>query len=187
MSKIAARRPDPSEWSSSYHTEQIGATQGDDVLGVLSDQLYWLCELASHLPTMVVDVVHPPHRWTIRQVFAHGIDAERVFGYRIQHLAAGDQTPLQSFDENAYVDARFGLGNFSNLVTEWGHTRQSNVLLLRRIEPRCWDHRGTIGDSQMTLRAVAWAMAAHFRHHMEIVEQRSGQTVQRSHPTTKSS
>lgn len=180
MNRIAARRPDRSEWTSDYHTEQIEATHGEDVLEILDDQLYWLCELASHLSTMVVDVVHKPYQWTIRQVFAHGIDAERIFGYRMQHLAAGDPSPLAEYDENAYVDSRFGLGNFSNLVTEWGYTRQANLLLLRRVSPRCWDHRGSVGGSEITLRALAWITAAHFRHHMEIVEKRTGQTVQRS-------
>ena len=39
-----------------------------------------------------VDSVHPPFGWTIRQVFEHCADAERVFGYRMLRLAAGDTT-----------------------------------------------------------------------------------------------
>lgn len=190
MSRIASRRPAPDELpdplTDPYRRAAVDHTPGDDVLMVLDDQLFWLCELAGQLSPMVVDVVHPPYRWTIRQVFSHGIETERVFGFRMQSIAAGDPAPMAGFDQDDYAAAKYGLGNFSNLVTEWGYTRMANLLLLRRIAPRCWDHSGTFEGGTYTLRTVAWLTAGHLRHHLDIVEQRIGRTVRRAPPNEPS-
>jgi hypothetical protein len=182
----ASRRPTPEEWTFPYHGDLLAKQPGHCALNVLESQMYWLCELASHLSTEMVDKIHSPYTWTIRQVFEHGADAERIFGYRILRLAAGDTTPLAGWDENAYADARFGLGSFSNLVSEWGDLRKANLRLLRRIEPRCWNHAGEMSGGRVTLRAVAWITAAHLNHHFEIVQRRTGLDVDRSPPTPQS-
>lgn len=176
---LASRRPADHEWTKPYHGEMIATVKGDDVFPILESQMYWLCELASHLPTVSIDVVHKPYGWTIRQVFEHGVDCERVFGYRMLRLAAGDKTPIPGFDENAYANARFGLGNFSNLVSEWGDCRKANLHLLRRMSPACWDHQAQIDGDLISLRAVAWVCAAHLQRHLDIVEKRVNRRVAR--------
>lgn len=124
-----------------------------------------------------VDQVHSPYSWTIRQVFEHCANAERVFGYRMMRLAAGDSTALPGWDENAYAASRFGLGNFVKIITEIGYLRESNLLLLKRISPKCWNQTGIVDGKQVTVRALAWIAAGHLRHHLEIVEKRLGVAV----------
>ncbi|HBJ35833.1 MAG TPA: DinB family protein [Planctomycetaceae bacterium] len=170
----SGRRCEASEISADYHRALIDATPGDDVLVVLNDQMTWLCNLASEVSADQVDLVHSPYSWTIRQVFEHCADAERVFGYRMMRLAAGDATDLPGWDENAYAASRFGLGNFVKIVSEIGLLRQSNLLLLKRISPKCWNHVGTVDGKRLTVRALAWIAAGHLRHHLEIVEKRLG-------------
>ena len=180
MNHIASRRPQSSEYTSDYHQQLIESVEGECVLCVLDDQQFWLCELASHLSTEQVDKIHPPYGWTIRQVFEHCADAERVFGYRMLRLAAGDETTLPGWDENQYADNRFGLGNFGSLVSEIGSLREANLLLLRRIAPNCWDRSAEVDGGRVTVRAIAWIAAGHLQHHLAIVEKRCGTVVARS-------
>jgi hypothetical protein len=170
----SGRRCDPSETSAEQHRLLIDATPGNDVLVILNDQMTWLCNLASEVSADQVDQVHSPYSWTIRQVFEHCANAERVFGYRMMRLAAGDATELPGWDENAYAACRFGLGNFVKIVTEIGYLRESNLLLLKRISPKCWNQAGIVDGKQVTVRALAWIAAGHLRHHLEIVEKRLG-------------
>lgn len=179
MKRLASRRPEPSETSFDYHKLLVDLVDGDCVLPALEGQLYWLCELASHLSTEQIDKVHPPFGWTIRQVFEHCADAERVFGYRMLRLAAGDATPLPAWDENFYADSRFGLGTFAGLVSELGVLRQANLHLLRRIVPAAWDRAGEVSGGRVTVRALAWVTAGHLQHHLAIVERRCGTAVRR--------
>lgn len=179
--RVASRRPLESEYGpTEYYKNTIAKVEGEDVMPILRDQMYWLCELGSSVSTDQTDRVHQPYGWTIRQVFEHCADAERVFGYRAMRIAAGDETELPGWDENAYAKARFGLGGtFSMLVEEWGALRRSNCILLRRIEPVAWDRSTLANGVQLTVRAIAWLMAAHLQHHLDIVEQRIGLRVDR--------
>ena len=182
MNRIAARRPESTEMTSDYHRQMIDSVAGEDAIAVAAGQMHWLCELASHLSPMVVDVVHRPYRWTIRQVFAHGVDVERIFGARITHAAAGDPAPIRGFDPDAYAAVKFGLGNFSNLTTEWGHLRQGHLLMWQRLSPVVWDHTATVDGETLTVRAMVWFVAAHLQHHLAIVQSRTGLTVDRVAP-----
>ncbi|MEM6690970.1 MAG: DinB family protein [Planctomycetota bacterium] len=165
--------------SSEYHRGLVAKVPGDDVLKVLEDQMFWLCELASYLSTDQVDQIHPKYSWTIRQVMAHVIESERVFAFRLQHAAAGDKKPLPGFDQDEYAEARYGLGPFSNLITELAHLRKATLMMLARIKPKCWNQRITADSAEITLRGLAWVLAGHLHHHFEIIENRCGFQVQR--------
>ncbi len=175
--RIASRRPAESDLESESHRRLVAAVPGECVITVLHDQMHWLCELASSLSTEQVDRIHPPYSWTVRQVFAHGADAERVFGYRMLALADGSVPALPDWDENVSAESRFGLGNFSHLVSEWGDLRLANLALLRRLVPRAWDCAGVVAGQRLTVRGLAWIAAGHLQHHLEIVEKRCGVTA----------
>lgn len=177
MNRIASRRPAQNDFTSDYHRQLIDSVQGDCVLKVLDRQLFWLCELASHLSTDQIDKIHPPYGWTIRQVVEHCADAERIFGYRMLRIAAGDGTSLPGWNENDYAAARFGLGTFSGLVTELGLLRQANLNLLRRIVPLAWDRSAEVDGNRITVRGLAWVTAGHLQHHLRIIERRCGVAV----------
>ena len=179
MNRIASRRPSRDEYTADYHDALIRQVDGDCIIQILSGQQHWICELASSLSTEQVDRIDAPYRWTIRQVFEHCANAERVFGYRMMRLAAGDETELAGWDENAYADSRFGLGNFVHIVTELGGLRQANLMLLRRIVPAAWDRAAICDGQRLTVRALAWIAAGHLQHHFEIVEKRCRVVVDR--------
>lgn len=180
MNRLRSRRPERSEYVAEYQHGLIEALAESDVMPILASQQFWLCELASHLSVEQIDKVHAPYQWTIRQVFAHLADAERVFGYRMLRAAAGDVTPLSSWDENAYGRSRFGLGNLTTIVSEIGALRQANIHLLQRIIPQAWDRSVTVDDQPITVRAMAWVCAGHCHHHLQIIENRCEIQVHRS-------
>ncbi|QDT07842.1 DinB superfamily protein [Rubripirellula lacrimiformis] len=187
MNNIASRRPQPEEFAetlsaSVYQRDQVEKVDGECALAVLRGQLHWICELTGHLSTGQIDRIHAPYSWTIRQVLAHCLDAERVFGYRMMRIAAGDSTPLPGWDENAYADSRFGLGNFTNLTSELVALRQSNLWLLQRIVPQAWDRSAEVSGNRMTVRAIAWLTAGHLQHHFQIIEERCETKVARTPP-----
>ncbi|MGB7346798.1 MAG: DinB family protein [Pirellulaceae bacterium] len=184
MNTLASRRPADTEFTEAYHRDLVKRVEGQCAITVLHQQMFWLCELASSISTLQVDTVHAPYTWSVRQVFEHCANAERVFGYRMLRIAAGDPTNMPSWDENAYADARFGLGNFTHIVTELGDLRRANEVLLRRIIPGAWDRTGFVDGKEISLRAIAWITAGHLQHHLEIIEKRCGIKVDRT-PTSK--
>ncbi len=175
-----SRRPSEQDLTLPMHWSYVNRVTGDCALKVLADQLYWICELGGCLSAELADRVHAPYAWTVRQVVEHCVDAERIFGDRMLRIAAGDSTDLPSWDENAYADARFGLGNLSHLISELGSLRQANLMLLGRIIPASWDRVGHVDSQPMTPRGLAWLAAGHVQHHFEIIEERCEISPQRS-------
>lgn len=179
---VKSRRPDSSDLTFDYHRELVARVPGECVLAVLRQQLWWMCELGGCMSAELIDKVHAPYTWTVRQVIEHCVDAERVFGDRMMRIAAGDKTELPSWDENAYAASRFGLGNVGHLISELGHLRQANLLLLERIKPPTWNHVGNAGGQSISTRGIAWVSAGHLHHHFEIIEKRCDISPARKSP-----
>ncbi|WP_404307498.1 DinB family protein [Neorhodopirellula lusitana] len=169
---MKSRRPSESDLTNDYHRQLADRVAGECVIEALQNQLWWICELGGSLSCEQADQVHAPYTWSVRQVFEHCVDAERIFGDRILRIAAGDKTNLPPWDENAYADARFGLGNLGHMISEMGNLRQANILLLQRIKPSLWDQVGTVDSHPITPRGIAWIAAGHLQHHFEIIEKR---------------
>jgi hypothetical protein len=102
-------------------------------------------------------------------------DCERIFGYRAMRIARGDTTPLPVFDDQAYVRvANFDRRPLSALLAEFDALRRSHILMLRYLEPETWLHCGVVNGGPMSVRAMAYSIAGHARHHLDILHKRLG-------------
>lgn len=112
-------------------------------------------------------------KWSVCEVLGHMTDAERVFGFRAFCFSRGDENPLPGFDENDYV-ARSGFDRCSlaDLVQEFGQLREANLTVLRRLDDDAWRRMGTASGKPVSVRALAYIMAGHVRHHLHILRTR---------------
>ena len=118
-------------------------------------------------------VCHLPYTWTIKQVVGHLTDCERVFGYRALRFARGDRTPLPGFDENNY--ARFAESDqrsLHDLAAEFEAVRKSHLYLFHNLPPDAWKQRGSANGNDVSVRALAYVIVGHERHHTAILRQR---------------
>lgn len=144
-----------------------------DLAPVLEEQLAALSGLLSGLDDATARSRHAPFSWSIKQVLGHLTDTERVFAYRALSFARGDSTPLPGFDENAYVaNADFDAIPLPDLLAEWTLARRSHVLFLRNLRSEDWGRQGIANGRLVTVRALAYAIAGHTRHHESIVRRR---------------
>jgi hypothetical protein len=118
---------------------------------------------------------YAPGKWSVKEVVVHLSDAERIFAYRALRIARGDGTPLPGFDENAYVPLSGADAQpLAALLTEWGQVRQATVSLFRHLPAEAWARRGTASGLPVSVRAVAWIIAGHERHHLRTLAERYG-------------
>ena len=89
-----------------YYGRYIDQVPERDVLGILDEQRATMRETLGHLPPDRAGYRYAPEKWTIADVIQHLSDAERIFAYRALRIARGDETPLPSWDENAYAARR---------------------------------------------------------------------------------
>lgn len=165
-------RPDATEYAPHYEKYLAKVTDGD-ILPALESELAKTMALLRAVPAKEAGVLHPPYTWTVRQVVGHLIDSERVFGYRALRIARGDATPLPGFDENAYAQAadsdRYPL---EELASEFESLRRSHLWLFRHLPAEAWTRRGVANNTPVSVRALAYILVGHERHHTAILRQR---------------
>src|SRR5205085_11517489 len=116
-----------------------------------------------------------PRRWSVEEVLGHVTGAERVFSCRAVRLAPGDTISLPGFDENAWVPAgNFEARSLADLAAELDAVRRSTVALFRGIDAAALARRGTASDNAVSVRAIAWIIAGHERHHVALLHERYG-------------
>ena len=165
-------RPGPTEYAP-YYEKYLALVPEDDILVALEGELGATLALLRSVPTAEADVRHPPYTWTIKEVVGHLTDCERVFGYRALRIARGDPTPLAGFDENAYARAADADRHpLAELAEEFEVVRRSHIWLFRHLAEECWTRTGVANETGVSVRALAYILVGHERHHTAIVRRR---------------
>lgn len=167
-------RPLPTDYAP-YYGGYIQQVPEEDIVSAARQQ--WVETLAwwRTIPDEVGEVVHEPYRWSVRQVLMHLIDTERVFAYRLLRFVRRDATELAGFDENAFAVASLEMtSSVAKLVEEWDAVRHANLLLLEGLGPAHWELRGMASGHEISVRAVAYILVGHIRHHDAVLKKRLG-------------
>ena len=167
-------RPDASEYAP-FYAGYVARVVENDILAVLAAQAEEIGALARSLPEAKQSYRYAEGKWTVGEVLSHLIDGERVFGYRAFCFSRGEQSALPGFDENQYVSSsRAGDVPLSALAGEFAAVRESNLGFLRRLDDAAWTRTGTASGKPVSVRALAWIMAGHPRHHLAVLRERYG-------------
>jgi hypothetical protein len=169
-------QPNPTEYAS-YYGKYVSLVPEENVLLAMSAQLEEMLALLGPVPEAVGNVRHPPYTWSVKEVVGHLTDSERVFGYRALRFARGDETPLPGFDENVYARmGEFDRCPLRELVSEFEAVRRSHLSLFRHLPEAAWTRRGVANDEAVTVRALAYIIVGHVRHHGAILRKRLAAT-----------
>jgi hypothetical protein len=165
-------RPDPAEYAP-YYEKYIALVPENDILGVMKSATGTELKFLSGIAESQASVCHPPYTWTIKQVVGHLTDSERVFGYRALRFARGDSTALPGFDENAYAQAiRLDDIPLADLIAEFDALRRSHLAFFKHLSEEAWRRRGIANNAEISVRALAYILVGHERHHASILHRR---------------
>jgi len=156
-----------------YYAKYIALVPEADAVTALEGQLSDMLPLLRSLSEAQGALRYAPGKWSVKEVIGHLIDSERVFAYRALRFARADRAPLAGFDENAYVPAaRFDRVALQALVDELEWVRRANLAMFRALDDEAWPRRGTANETEVSVRALAFIIAGHGRHHVAIVRER---------------
>jgi hypothetical protein len=165
-------RPDSTEYAPSY-ADYVALVPEEDILAAMRSDLPKTLGLLSGVSERDASLLHPPYTWTTKQVVGHVVDAERIFGYRALRFARGDATPLPGFDENTYAQfAESDRRPLADLIAEFESVRQSHIALFNNLPPAAIERRGIANGLEVSVRAIAYIIVGHERHHARILRQR---------------
>jgi hypothetical protein len=146
---------------------------GEDLLTVLENQVEEVRTAFGRFGEARGSYRYAPGKWSVKELLGHLSDTERIFCYRALRFARGDATAVPGFDENAYTPAMEAEGRaLTDLMGEWVDVRRSTLSFLRGLPPHTWTRRGIASGKEMSVRALAYAIPGHVRHHLEVLADR---------------
>jgi len=167
-------RPTPAEYAP-FYSRYLSLVPEPDLVEVLAGQTAWLRELVATVPADRETYRYEPGKWSVRQVVGHMVDVERVLGHRAFCISRGESAPLPAFDENDYVArSTYDDEALADLADDFARAREANLAVLRRLDAEAWARRGIANGSPVSVRALAFIIAGHARHHAGVLESRYG-------------
>ncbi len=156
-----------------YYSPYIARVSEPDALAALEGQLAEMLPFLRGLREAQGAHRYAPGKWSVKQVIGHVIDSERVFAYRALRIARGDRTPLPGFDGDPYAEAAGSDRRpLAELIEEIELVRRSNLAMFRALDEPAWTRRGVANDAEISVRALAFVIAGHGRHHVAILRER---------------
>ena len=124
------------------------------------------------IPDHKLEHRYAPDKWSIKEVFQHIIDTERVFMYRCFRIARHDKTPLAGYEQDDYVTpSNADIKPINDLIEEYQTVRQSFIVLLKNLSDDDLKFEGNASENPMSSRAAAFITLGHEIHHMEVVKE----------------
>ncbi len=165
-------RPHTSE-AAPYYFTYIDRVNGADLMPVLKGQLDETLALCARISEDQSLYRYAADKWSIRQVFSHLTDAERVFAFRAFWIARSFDSPLPSFDQNVSA-AAVGADRipWAAHVEEFRRVRLSSISLFENMPADAWMRTGIASDNSFTVRALAYIVAGHLAHHIAVLQEK---------------
>ena len=155
------------------YTARMLALAGDDEpLGVLAGMPARIGALIAGRSAADLQWAPEPGRWSIAEIVAHLADSEIVFAYRARMILAAPGTPIQAFDQTAFVRSQRAASNdaFESLSL-FAAVRRGNLRFLRGLTDEERDRFGVHSErGNESIRRMERLYAGHDRNHLAQIE-----------------
>ncbi len=165
-------RPTSSDYAPA-HAVYVALVPEDDILAAIEMQSSETQKLLSSLDEGRAAFRYAADKWSMKEVFGHLVDSERIFGYRALAIARGETQPLPGFDEKAYnANAGFDTWKLGDLAEMYALARRATIVFFRNLSDEAWERRGIASTFQVSVRGLAYVIVGHERHHLKVLRER---------------
>lgn len=170
MSHIAIGPPEPAECAT-YYSRYISLVQGNDILKELSRQRESTAAYLRSIPAAKENFSYAPGKWTVKQVLFHINDTERLFAYRALSFARQDPAALPGMEQEDWMNGLSAdAATLKDLVDEFACVRQSTIHFFTHLSNDAWMRKGIASDNPFTVRSLAYIIAGHEQHHLNVLK-----------------
>jgi DinB superfamily len=113
-----------------------------------------------------------PDKWSPAEIIAHLADVEIVIGWRVRSILGAPGTPIQAFDQDAWVTTgHYAKRDTRKSLEQFRVLRDTNLALYKTLSPEQWKHHGLHSErGEETLEKIVRMMAGHDVNHLEQIE-----------------
>ena len=162
--------PRPDEFSP-FYKDYINLIDTENVVQKLIQQGQTTYTLIQKLTPKEASYRYADDKWSVQEIIGHLVDTERIMAYRALCISRGDKTPLPGYNHEAYVkQADFESRSLQSLSTEYDALRNANISMFNSFTNEQIKRKGTANDATLSVRALAYIIAGHEKHHLQILE-----------------
>jgi len=161
-----------SETAQQYIQRILGHVEGEDAMKVQATTPKRLAALTKNVSPAKLRKRPVRDKWSVTEILAHLGDAEIVTAWRIRSILGAPGTPIQAYDQNAWVAAgRYNERNPHQCLEVFRAVREANLTVLKSLKPAQWKHHGMHAErGEETIERILHMMAGHDLNHLKQIE-----------------
>jgi len=158
-----------------YFSRYIDLVPDGPIVETLRSQISETMAMLAKAPETAEEYRYQEGKWSVKEVVGHLCDSERIFACRALRFGRGDATPLPGFDSGSYVPVGgFGARRLKQIAEELRAVREATIRLFEGMDSAALLRTGEASGNVISVRALAWIIAGHERHHAAILKERYG-------------
>jgi hypothetical protein len=165
-------RPDLSRISSFYHN-YIRQVPHDEMMPALRELGTGFIDMVKTIPANKHDYAYAEGKWTLKEMFQHILDTERILCYRALCFARKEMQSLPGFDEDSYaLNSRAANRSWNDMVEEFIIVRKASEYLFASFDKEQLEYEGLANKSPLYVMGLGFIVAGHCQHHLNIIKER---------------
>lgn len=162
-------RPDPNEYAP-YYQNYIEKVPEGNLLDIFKNLMEETTTLINSLSSEQAARQYNPDKWSVSEVIGHIIDNERIMGTRALCISRGETKQLPGYDQELYIaNGNYAVRSLKSLSKEYRMLRSSHIEMFSGFSSDMLQIKGNADGKLVSVRAVAFIMAGHERHHLDIL------------------
>lgn len=165
-------RPSKNEYAE-YYDRYVSLVEETDIVAAMQEQLHEVEQIFAEISEEKSLYSYAEGKWTIKELIGHLTDGEMIFAYRALRISRADKTPIEGFEQDDYIEnSSFNSMKLADLIEELVLSRKLSLILFGNLTEEAWNRTGTASDATVSVRALAFMMVGHIRHHLRILRER---------------
>jgi hypothetical protein len=156
-----------------YIQRMLGYTaSGENPVKVQAATAKKLEKLIKGVPAAKLKKRPAPGKWSVQEIVAHLADTEIAGSWRIRLILGEPGTPVQAFDQDAWVTAtHYAKRDPRQAVEQFRVLREANLALYKSLTPEQWKHHGVHAErGEETVQHIVRMFAGHDLNHLGQIE-----------------
>ncbi|MDP2176048.1 MAG: DinB family protein [Bacteroidota bacterium] len=163
-------KPNHSDAPSYYHY-YFDLVKEEDLLTALETNYSETIQFMSSISKHKENYSYAYGKWTIKEVFRHIIDTEKILAYRAFRFSRFDNIDLAGFDENEYIaKIQHTHYDLKDLIEEFINLRKSTINMFKPMTEDMLNFKGTANNMSVTARGIGFMIVGHAVHHCQVVK-----------------
>lgn len=165
-------KPSHSEFNE-YFKRYVDLVPTENLLTELKENHIETQKILSSIDEELATYKYEKDKWTIKDLFVHLMDCERIFNYRALCLSRGEKQELPGFDQDEYaLNVDTTKMKIVDIAKEFQLVRNSTIMLYNNFDEKVLSNKGVVGGGKLNVNAIGFIICGHEIHHINVLKEK---------------